>query len=627
MAVVAKGGNATGDGGGRRRGCCFGPPSVGGLVTFSGSRWKLWSEQEATAEVTHSDPSEAYTAVCWGAGTQCLALGCASGRVQAWDPYAAERLGPTAEAFHAVARGADCSVTALAAADPARSSVFAGCAAVPEILEIGVVDGVTRRSLSAGKAGIGRLAASISASADFQWLLAAGASASALKVWCVPKSSASTSVATEKIPVNTKLAGPSNPSSCLDLFPLSSETSPPRILALCVDSTTQIDVFSVDRASSDVKAGRDTLGAALVLSSHEQIHGAHFSSSLTSDGKMNVVGYGPSIVSCWTFHPDLSSGSKESRKTIPAAYTVSAEDLGNRVLHARIVLHPKMHIVAAFGAAAHPAFAAVRPPASAGVQATIEPLSATASQQTLLAKAGVAAKQPTVLGPLEGTVPRVQPRRKRLAEEMDQPVDGSAAKDLKLEFPQGARASSGLSMAPVVRQALRAKDGQSMDKVLQTCEKRVVDSTIAELTGAEAFDTLQECTKRLMTQPIRAPILSLWIQRVLIRHYGFIHSQPVLRGALQPLVDAFEARVCTHRELVRLQGRLQMAQKFGRQLLEKRKQEKENVFEPLLVYTEGDEDAAEEESSSDADEGGADEDNAEEGEEESDDMFGSDDEL
>merc|ERR1712151_394051 len=154
--------------------------------------------------------------------------------------------------------------------------------------------------------------------------------------------------------------------------------------------------------------------------------------------------------------------------------------------------------------------------------------------------------------------------------------------------------------APVVRQALRSKDGQSMDKVLQTCEKRVVDSTICELTGAEAFDTLQECTKRLMTQPIRAPILSLWIQRVLIRHFGFIHSQPVLRDALQPLVDAFEARISTHRELVRLQGRLQTAQKFGRQLLEKKKQERDNLFEPLQVYIEGDEEVPEEESSTDA---------------------------
>merc|ERR1712066_449941 len=138
------------------------------------------------------------------------------------------------------------------------------------------------------------------------------------------------------------------------------------------------------------------------------------------------------------------------------------------------------------------------------------------------------------------------------------------------------------------------------DKVLQTCEKRVVDSTVAERTGAEAFDTLQECTKRLMTQPIRAPILSLWIQRVSIRHYGFIHSQPILRGALQPLVDAFEARISTHRELVRLQGRLQMAQKFGLQVLEKKKQEKETLHEPLLVYVEGDEEVPEEESSSDA---------------------------
>ena len=55
------------------------------------------------------------------------------------------------EAFHALASGADCSVSALAAPSAARATVFAACSALPDILEIGLVDGVTRSSLCSGK--------------------------------------------------------------------------------------------------------------------------------------------------------------------------------------------------------------------------------------------------------------------------------------------------------------------------------------------------------------------------------------------------------------------------------------------------------------------------------------------
>lgn len=605
MALVSGG---VGGDSSRRRGCCFGPASTGTLLTFNGSRWKLWSEKEAAAEVAHSDPSEAYTAACWGPGPQSLALGCASGRMQAWDPYAGELLGPTAEAFRAVARGADCSVTAIAASDPARSSVFAGCQAVPEILEIGVPEGVTRRSISAGKAGICRLAACGSGLSSPTWLLAAGAGATALKFWRLPASSGSNGTNPEKLKVTAKLSGPSNPSSCLDMCHLRGEAST-RTLALCADGTMQIDVFSLDKIFDDANQGRQApVAAAIVLSSHEKIESARFAPPL-SDSQMRIVGYGPTIIAFWTFSSELGNGSQESRKTIAPTMIVSFEDIGGRVLCAHGVSNSA--VVAAFGPLAHPAFAVMREPASSssGSRAVIEHLGSSTnnSQRPAETKAKAAPTQATVLGPLQAIVPRKHSQRKRQAEDIGEKEGENTQKHMKLAT--GGRVPGGLSMAPVVRQALRAKDGHSMDKVLQTCEKRVIDSTVAELSGSEAFDTLQECTKKLVLFPMIAPTLALWIQRVLVRHFAFIHSQPVLRNALQPLSEALQARCGTHRALVRLQGRLQMARHFGRQALEKRKQERENQYEPLLVYAEGDEDAEEdEEASSDAGEGCSDED-------------------
>ena len=64
------------------------------------------------------------------------------------------------QAFHALASGADCSVTALAASST-RGTVFAACSGLPDILEIGLLDGVTRSSLASGKSCSQSIAADV----------------------------------------------------------------------------------------------------------------------------------------------------------------------------------------------------------------------------------------------------------------------------------------------------------------------------------------------------------------------------------------------------------------------------------------------------------------------------------
>lgn len=54
------------------------------------------------------------------------------------------------QAFHALASGATCKVSALVTFVK-RGTVFAACGGMPEVLEIGIMDGLTRSSLKTGK--------------------------------------------------------------------------------------------------------------------------------------------------------------------------------------------------------------------------------------------------------------------------------------------------------------------------------------------------------------------------------------------------------------------------------------------------------------------------------------------
>ena len=56
----------------------------------------------------------------------------------------------TSQAFHAASGFATCKVSALVTLVK-RGTVFAACDGMPEVLEIGIMDGLTRSSLKTGK--------------------------------------------------------------------------------------------------------------------------------------------------------------------------------------------------------------------------------------------------------------------------------------------------------------------------------------------------------------------------------------------------------------------------------------------------------------------------------------------
>jgi len=471
-----------------------------------------------------------------------------------------------------------------------------------------------------------------------EWLLSA-CPGSVLKLWHLQAARGSLPPSSPEL--RARLAGPADRSTGLDVCCSSSGT-----LALSVDGTQQVDVFLCEAASNSGAGKQATLSVAFVLSSHEQISSARFVRSKADEGRATVIGFGASLAAIWSFRPEKAS-RKGVPRTVAPSFVVLSSELGGRVLSARTLSQPQRvpaSLVVAFGPVANPAFAAAHAPVDEAGTVSIEHLAGGARQAQVPRELGSAAaaadkatpaalstkatvartaasfsqrhhqqqpQQPTVLGPLEAAVARRQPRRRPLAEVAEEPEedmeDGARAvpsrKRLKL-LPEGSRAPSGLSIAPMVRQGLRCKDSASIHEALERADRRVIDSTVAELTGAEAFDLLQECTHRLLSQPVRGQVLCSWIQRVLMRHCAFIFSQPVLHRALQPLHDAFQARCTSHRTLVRLRGRLQALRNCGRLALASSKRATSaadaSASAPLLEYVEGDENiVAEEEAGED----------------------------
>lgn len=633
MATVAR------QGGPRKiRGCCFGPVESGALLTFTGSRWRLWREvdNDHSSEVAHSDPVESYSAACWGslgsasskaaASALYFALGCTSGHIQIWDSRSGEPVGPAAPAFADVVKGADAAVSAVALTSVARGSVFAACAAVAEVLEVGVHDGLTRSSFKTGKVGPVRLSAGLSGKDEY---LLSACPRAALKLWQL-------GTATGAAPVQkARLAGPADSSTTLDVCSVGG-----KLLAMSGDGTMQVDVFVCGSSASSASEGKQPPAAAnFVLSAHEQIREARFSRHQETEGRATVVAWGGTMVACWNFRLD-KMGKNGAPKTVAASYVILASDLGGRVLSAR-PSEQASTLAVAYGPAVSPIFATCKAPAAKGEAPIIEragvqtkagetpATDAAAVQAKAKAKSeskekptpaqAVAAaqaakpKQPTVLGPLETSVARKQPRRRAIGE-----VDGVEEEDAAMprkraKLPEGGKTLGGLSISPMVRQGLRAKDAASIEKVLQCADKKIIDSTVAELSGAEAFDLLQECTHRLLSQPVRGQVFCTWIQRVIVRHCSYLFSQPVLHRALQPLHDAFNSRCSSHKSLVRLRGRLLTLRNSGRANLEKSKAKasEDGPGAPLMEYHEGDEDvlaedAAEEASSGEEIEGGSD---------------------
>lgn len=585
------------------RGCIFAPEDVGALLFHAGGRWKLWREREASVEVTHNDVSETYTAACWisavagetSAARHCIVLGCASGRIQAWDPLAGEPVGRPAEGFREVAQGADCAVSGLAASSASRGTIFAACNGSPEILEVGLADGTTRGSFRTGKSGLCRLAATVAARGQ-EWLLSAAPGA-ALKLWKLPAAGDSLG---ELRKASSRLAAPANAATCLELACLGG-----RLVGLCADGTMQVDFFDLGDGEQEGGKSAETTkqpprAAARVLSCHERL--VHCRLAAPRGGKAPaqclVLGFGHSIVAVWSFDAVAPQSKKE--RTVAPVFAVTNSELGGKVLCARADVAgsavarqrdgqtERIAFLVAYGPSVKPVFAQVLAPKVSGSAAQIVALAGAATVKSVDAQAAKQAaakgtdKGPTVLGPMEIAAPG----RKRLA-----PDDSASQKRTKSIMPASRPVSAGsnLSLAPILRQGLRSKDDSALDKTLVLKDRELMETSVAELSGSEAFDLLQECAKRLLARPMEGQVYSAWIQRVLLHHCSFIRSQPKLQEALRPLHDSTAARCAGHRGLVRLRGRLQHLVFQGKQVLERRAQEQATVRAPLLEYVEGDE--------------------------------------
>lgn len=565
-----------------RRGVCYGPPESGALLAYTGGRWKLWREEEVL-DVSHNDASELYTAACWlvsKASCHIIALGCASGRIQAWDLQTGESLGPTAQAFHAIVQGADAAVTCLASPRKNRGTVFACCLAVADVLEIGLADGSTRATFSAGQSGLCQLALTQSGPL---WLLSASPG-KAMKLWRMPN--AGGGVPGSK--AAARLASPANAPTSLDLC-----CSGGRLLALCADGTMQMDLIDCGPADgTGLPSNKQVLPATRVLSCHERIRTAHFAPGPAGGASVLVVGYGPSIVAMWRFDAGMGNA-----RTLPPIFSVSSKEMGAKILAGRAV-PAELSLSIAFGPLSKPSFATGKHGKN-GVEVIrrIAPAEAELKEPKASAVAfgATSAPQPILLGPTESAAHRQISRKRPLPEG----GNGIAASRPKFQdaVPAVGATGSGISLAPIVRQGLRAKDSSSLDQVLFMKDRPVMDSTVVELSSPEAFDLLQECTKRLIEKPVHGAVLCGWIQRILQRHAGFIASHPTLHGALQPLCESSTSRLASYRALLRLQGRLQSLVAMGKQVIDRKVEEKNTLRAPLLDYVEADDDAEEEEPS------------------------------
>lgn len=245
-----------------------------------------------------------------------------------------------------------------------------------------------------------------------------------------------------------------------------------------------------------------------------------------------------------------------------------------------------------------PAFFEVRPPADKSRKPVVVRSGSDSSKPPIAvpkkAPAGDAAvpeSKTRLLGPAELQGINMK-QRKRPAPDA---TDGDPSSKL-IKLPDSKGIAKGLSLAPSIRQGLIAKDGRAIEKVLEQGKRGVVDSTVADLSGEEAFDLLQECSKTFMGPHRCTTTLAQWIQSLLVQHCAFISSQPMLQEALQPLYAAMRAQCTCYRTLVRLSGRLQVARDLAKQAQTAVGDESasvRNMRTPLLQYVEGDEELAE----------------------------------
>ncbi|KAJ2812474.1 Small subunit (SSU) processome component, partial [Coemansia furcata] len=116
------------------------------------------------------------------------------------------------------------------------------------------------------------------------------------------------------------------------------------------------------------------------------------------------------------------------------------------------------------------------------------------------------------------------------------------------------------TLVRVLVQSLHTDDQRLLDTVLDNASRTlVVRDTVLQLPPAYVLPLLQQLLARFHSTPARASRLLPWMRSTLAMHSAYLVSIPSLVPQLAGFCHAIDGRLESHRKLLRLSGRLELA--------------------------------------------------------------------
>ncbi|KAJ2850578.1 Small subunit (SSU) processome component [Coemansia brasiliensis] len=191
-------------------------------------------------------------------------------------------------------------------------------------------------------------------------------------------------------------------------------------------------------------------------------------------------------------------------------------------------------------------------------------------------------------------------RMPSLADRIKQLSVGNDAHNIPADSSSPSALAAGLKLTAgtlvrVLVQSLHTSDQEMLETVLSNSARtNIVRDTVLGLPTAYVLPFLQQVFERFQTTPNRATQLLPWIRNTLALHSSYLVSIPSLIPQLSGFYQGIEARLETHQNLLKLSGRLELAnlQIRARSHYEKeqakqlREAQKQTTMQPLNVYRE-----------------------------------------
>ncbi|KAJ2710432.1 Small subunit (SSU) processome component [Coemansia spiralis] len=193
-----------------------------------------------------------------------------------------------------------------------------------------------------------------------------------------------------------------------------------------------------------------------------------------------------------------------------------------------------------------------------------------------------------------------QPDQPSLADRIRQLSVGTDAHAPSDALAAGLNLGAG-TLVRVLVQSLHTADSEMLDTVLgNSARANVVRDTTLALPTAYVLAFLQQLFVRFQSTPARAAQLLPWIRNTLAFHSAYLTAIPSLVPQLAGFYQGIEARLETHQKLLRLSGRLELANIQIRARAHHKKEERQQhldalaqtAMKPLNVYHESDDDDA-----------------------------------